>query len=470
MWLYGPGNMTTLVAQDHNSGSAGTARVALTLAPGTYTAKVKATSATATGTYSIKVSSLGNLAINSFKINNDDATAYNRTVTLNSSCSGTPAQYMASESSSFSGASWLAYNSAASFTLSSGNALKRVYFKVKDLAGVVTSSVSDKITLKEITPLTTDGTLAGGTIASGTDENWYSFTVATAGLYTIQTYTGSLNDTMMGLAAIPEPGSSDWISIVDNVSASDLMAQMSVWLSPGTYYLRVVGATSALTGTYTIRVWQPTTTKLTLHTAAAGYITASTDANWYQFTAPATGTYKVESFTGTLTEGQLDLYDANGIRIGQNVSPDDSTMPGITAVLKAGTYLVRFTPTNTSNIGTYSIRADSGSIASGVVSLVVDGAIASGLLRNPALIGNVPDQNLYQVVINLAGTYSILTNAQTLGQATMVLTDGSGNSYTVSGAMPQFQDITLNPGIYQVTITGYYTTDWGSYQIAATKN
>ncbi|MCX7048805.1 MAG: InlB B-repeat-containing protein [Candidatus Sumerlaeota bacterium] len=83
--------------------------------------------------------------VTSFRINNGAAMAMSRVVTLNNVCTLSPFQYMASESSSFSGATWQPYWSAPSFTLSSGNdSAKTVYFKVRN-AGCESASVSDTI-------------------------------------------------------------------------------------------------------------------------------------------------------------------------------------------------------------------------------------------------------------------------------------------------------------------------------------
>ena len=88
-------------------------------------------------------------AASSFTINNGASVTGSRTVTLNSACTGSPTHYMASESSSFSGASWLTYSASASFTLSQGFGVKTVYFKVKNAAGE-SLSVSDSIELADI--------------------------------------------------------------------------------------------------------------------------------------------------------------------------------------------------------------------------------------------------------------------------------------------------------------------------------
>jgi hypothetical protein len=79
-----------------------------------------------------------------FQINNGAASTTSRTITLNNSCTGNPTQYMASESSSFTSAVWKTYSIAPSFTLSSGNGTKTVYFKVKN-GGGESAAVQDSI-------------------------------------------------------------------------------------------------------------------------------------------------------------------------------------------------------------------------------------------------------------------------------------------------------------------------------------
>ncbi len=86
--------------------------------------------------------------VNTFAINNGAASTTSRIVTLNNTCSNNPTEYMASESSSFSGATWQPYATAPSFTLSTGNGTKTVYFKVKNAAGE-SSAKSNSIELNE---------------------------------------------------------------------------------------------------------------------------------------------------------------------------------------------------------------------------------------------------------------------------------------------------------------------------------
>jgi hypothetical protein len=85
--------------------------------------------------------------VSSFAINNGAASTNSTTVTLNNLAANSPTQYQASESSSFSGAGWLAYSNSPSFNLTSTTGTKTVYFRVRNAAGTVSSSVSDTIVL-----------------------------------------------------------------------------------------------------------------------------------------------------------------------------------------------------------------------------------------------------------------------------------------------------------------------------------
>ncbi|MCE5242644.1 MAG: hypothetical protein ABFD98_01230 [Syntrophobacteraceae bacterium] len=83
-------------------------------------------------------------AVTSFKINNGDAGTESLTVTLNNTATNSPTHYMASESASFKGASWLPYATGPAFTLSSLDGTKKIYFKVKNDGGE-SAAVSDSI-------------------------------------------------------------------------------------------------------------------------------------------------------------------------------------------------------------------------------------------------------------------------------------------------------------------------------------
>jgi len=98
-------------------------------------------------------------AVTSFSINNGAASTSSRTVTLNNTATGSPNQYMASESSGFSGAVWQTYSTAPNFTLASiGGGTKYVYFKVRNSTTAVESTVvSDTIEYTGTAPIANAG-------------------------------------------------------------------------------------------------------------------------------------------------------------------------------------------------------------------------------------------------------------------------------------------------------------------------
>jgi len=86
-------------------------------------------------------------AVTSFQINSGAGTTASKTATLNNTTSIRPTHYMASESSSFVGATWKFYSVQPRFTLSAGAGTKTIYFKVKNSVGE-SGVVSDTITLE----------------------------------------------------------------------------------------------------------------------------------------------------------------------------------------------------------------------------------------------------------------------------------------------------------------------------------
>ena len=83
-------------------------------------------------------------AVTSFKIARGAASTAKQEVRLNNAAVNRPTHYMASESSSFVGASWQTYSRAPKFTLSAGTGTKTVYIKVKNGFGD-SPAVSDTI-------------------------------------------------------------------------------------------------------------------------------------------------------------------------------------------------------------------------------------------------------------------------------------------------------------------------------------
>ena len=143
--------------------------------------------------------------VRAMAINTGASTTTSLNVTLNNNCLGIPTEYMASETEDFSTSTgWKTYAGGPSFTLSSGEGTKTVWFKVRTEFGRESAAVQDSITFNEphpvlsVTPSTKSVTAAAGTT---------SFNVINSG-------TGTMNWT----AAV---SSGDWIHITTGASGSN---------------------------------------------------------------------------------------------------------------------------------------------------------------------------------------------------------------------------------------------------------
>jgi hypothetical protein len=192
--------------------------------------------------------------VTSFAINSGAGETTTRNVTLNNTCTGSPTQCTASEYPDFHDVAWQPYSAGPTFTLSSGNGTKTVYFKARNAAGE-SSVVGDSITLNEsgdgIVELVVNGPVVVGEIESTGDYDWYRFEAAMLGEYTIETWAGTLTDNYMYLYG---PNSQYTLLEVDDNDGEGNMAKIVRTLSPGTYYVRIRARSYWWTGTYTIGV------------------------------------------------------------------------------------------------------------------------------------------------------------------------------------------------------------------------
>ena len=84
-----------------------------------------------------------------FEINNGVEQTTDRNVTLNNEATGGRTHYMASLNSQFRGAVWRDYSEAPTFQIQTGFGAKRIYFKVRNSAGVESEVVSDGIKISQ---------------------------------------------------------------------------------------------------------------------------------------------------------------------------------------------------------------------------------------------------------------------------------------------------------------------------------
>ena len=268
MYLYGPNSQTALLQQDDDNGSSLAAQIVRTLAAGTYYVKMRAYSASAAGTYTINVSAA--------------------------------------------------------------------------------SSVT-------VVPLTMNAAPVAGTIASAVDADWYSFRVATAGAYMIDTVAGTLEDNYMYLYG---PDSQTALLQQDDDSGAAYAARIVRTLAVGAYYVKVRGYSASDIGTYTIRVLSVPTT-LTINAAPiTGTIAPAGDADWYSFTVSTAGSYTIHTASGTLDDNYMYLYGPNSqtALLQQDDDNGNNLAAQIVRTLAVGTYYVKMRAYSATATGTYTIN------------------------------------------------------------------------------------------------------------------
>ncbi len=123
--------------------------------------------------FRVAVSTFG---LNTFAIDNGAATAMSGAeVALNNTCFGAAALYMASESASFTGASWQPYETAPLFALSYGLGPRTVYFKVQNAEGQVSNVASDTIFVVPNTVAIATDVFRMGSSGFGDDASYGSY-------------------------------------------------------------------------------------------------------------------------------------------------------------------------------------------------------------------------------------------------------------------------------------------------------
>lgn len=245
--LSGPNSETTLIAEgipDHNA-----TRIVRDLAPGIYYVKVYQNQYNYALGYFIRLTS--DVTISNFTINDGSSVTASRIVTLNNTCLGNPTYYQAGLDALFTNAPWLPYSTHPAFKLNAGNAGKTIFFRVRNADGNPSDVKTFSLTLRENEPLTVNGDWRTGNINPAGEKDWYQFTVASAGTYTIETRTGSLEDTVITLHG---PNSLTPILARDDDSGENYGSKIVITLKPGTYTVEVTSHFPSETGTYSIRL------------------------------------------------------------------------------------------------------------------------------------------------------------------------------------------------------------------------
>jgi hypothetical protein len=435
LYLHGPNDSTLLVDQKAS-------RLDVSLSPGVYYLKVVALTPGTVGSYSLRAVNQGPEVL-SFQINGGQATADSRTVILNNSCSLSPSQYQASESVTFAGAAWQPYSTTPGFVLSSGNGAKTVYFKVQDLAGRESKPVNASINLQElkILALPVNGSFSVASIQVPAEEDWYSFVITAAGVYTVETRAGTLADTYLELRG---PGDRNVILAADDNGGDGLAALLQTSLAAGTYYARVT-AKAGQTGGYSIRVkpgaWTPEIADIRINSGAG-----------------ATTSQGVAISTTCYGKPVEYLVSENSTFAGASWQPYATNIV-LRLSSTEGTKYVYLKVRNASRLESPSRNATI-SLRLAITALNINAAPLAGQ------IDPVGDVDWYSIPVAAAGAYTLKATPGTLGGSTLRLY-GPNNRTSLLVASPSPLATNLNPGTYYLAVEPLTFTNTGAYSAQA---
>lgn len=480
--LYGPGNKTALVATDDDGGKSYMSVISRNFTPGLYYIKVIAFTPLIHGDYTIRAypglrGANTPLAINAPAVSDTissstDFNWFTFTVTVPGSYAiETTAGSLTNDQLYFYGP-----NSRANFIIqrikstSGGMAALAIdldpgvyYFKVEGYQDSDIGSYGVRVrTDLHAAPLAASGAWARSNVSASMRFNWFQFTVTTPTAYTLQTAAGSLTDTVLSLFGPNDP--LKLYAQSDDITTKNHMSQLTVFLAPGTYHALVEGYSAADEGDYLIRlvpIPMAPSTPLTINgDPFMAAISLSWDVDWYSFRVSRTGTYIIESLSGTIQADYLRLYgpDNQAILVGQGGS---ATSTGrIMAQLNPGMYYVRVQGFSAADLGSYTIQ-----VREEVATLIADGATTRGAINAGW------DSRWYRFTIPAAGAYTIETSAGTLSDSYLRLFGPNSRDALLAwdndsgaGKMAAITRI-LTPGTYYIKVQGYQATDLGTFWV-----
>ena len=406
---------------------------------------------------------------------------------LNNTATGSPTHYIASESLSFTGATWQTYLAEPDFTLSAGNGEKTVYFKVKDGSNNSSNTVSDSILLSVTNPTPTpsptptltpsptptpgdctdayepnddfsaaygplvSGNSYSGKICSPADMDYFQITTSSAGMITInlnvpsgKDYDLVLYNASRGIIGISENGGDE---------PEDIQYDAS---EPGTYYIKVFGYAGAFdeTQAYTLSGTWPsalppkvtsfrinngaartTNRRVTLHNTATGNLTAYLASESPDFTGATWQDYSAEPrFMLSKGSGRKTVYFKvkNGSDVHSKVASDS----------------ILFNK-ETDCTDDYEPNDD----FSAAFGSLLSGKSYAGKICSPA------DNDYFQISVSNPGTVSLDLSVPPdrdydleLYNSSYQLVDFSEN---FAGKSESIQYQALKPGIYYISVYGY---------------
>jgi len=268
----------------------------------------------------------------------------------------------------------------------------------------------------------TENVWADGNLPTSSAEQWFKFT-ATASTQ----YIHFNPDTLTRLYVQLYDSSGETVAYFNLPSGSGSSSKNYITRSVTggqEYYIKASGSSS---GSYQIgftKTIYPPTPTLTENVWADGNLPASSDEQWFMFTATASTQY-IHFNPGTLTSLNVQLYNSSGDTVGSQTSLSDYTKYITRSVTEGQEYYIKARPYNSTASGTYRIGFNK--------TFLTPGTAITTLTENVWADGNLPASSDVQwfKFTATASTQCIHFNPGTL-------TGLSSNVYNSSGAMVRF--------------------------------
>jgi|GEM_PF-2766208 len=281
------------------------------------------------------------------------------------------------------------------------------------------------------------GTNLNGEINDAGDVDWFKFTAARTGSYTV---ASNGNTDMYGELY----NASGYRLAYDDDGNGSRQFKMKTDLQAGdTYYIKARHYNSSSgTGAYSLQVTEPPlivddysdsmsgATSIVPGVSTSGEINFNGDADWFKFTAARTGTYALTSSGNTDMYGEL--YDTSGTKIGYDDDSNGSRQFQIKKELQAGaTYYLKARQYSTGT-GAYSLNiteppVDDYSNTMSGAAIITPGVNKSGTINSSG------DVDWFTFTTTRAGAYTLTSSGNTDMYGELYNADGSRLSYDDDG-------------------------------------
>jgi len=331
--------------------------------------------------------------------------------------------------------------------------------------GYNTSTTKPPVTLPQnFTSLTTD-TWTDGNITSSSGEQWFKFTTSGDTQY-INFSSGTLQGISIQLydSTGINVGATDQLYNISNYGTQTYISRTVT--NGNTYYLKVTpysAYSSSSSGTYNILIGNstaivlPTTgvTQLTLGKWADGNFVNSSSIQWYKFTATASSQY-IHIDSGANSNVNIQLYDSNGITVGDRSQLSNSTNNTSQTVTSGKDYYIKAMPNSySSKFGRFEIGFTSSSSAK--PTLTVPSSDVNTLAVDTWTNGSITSaagQQWFKFNATAVGGRSVFFDPTgTLNEVIVQICDTTGN-------------VKLNlTDLYDTTLTASLDVETGDYYI-----